>query len=61
MVVATWAGPLCDQDFLDDVWISDPKAAPSNDAHGAATQGAFGSRLASVSRDNAFRIDHFGS
>jgi hypothetical protein len=30
------------QDFLDDVWVSDPKAAPSDDAHCAATQWAPG-------------------
>ncbi len=30
------------QDSLDDLWVSDPKAAPSDDSHSSATQRAEG-------------------
>jgi hypothetical protein len=30
------------EDLLDYVWVNDPKAAPSDDTHGAATQRAHG-------------------
>jgi len=39
MAVAGLSGGGCFdviKDLLDDVWISDPKAAPSDDTHGAA-------------------------
>jgi hypothetical protein len=30
------------EDLLDYVWVNNPKAAPSDDTHGAATQRAHG-------------------
>ena len=35
-----WLGVDVTQDLLDYVWVSDPKAAPSDDASGATTQWA---------------------
>jgi hypothetical protein len=32
--------PCVIEDLLDYVWVNDPKAAPSDDTHGAATQRA---------------------